>query len=134
MLTFKPIAVFSSFLFTLFPFLGLSQHLGMQDRKFYKLSNKSLVGKVTTTRKVKDYFDCSFLCLEHGPLACLSFNFGNTEEDGYYTCELSNSERALEPLSFQERLSYDYYGTTFEVSCNISIHKMGNSYVKSCNV
>ncbi|KAL9973604.1 hypothetical protein ACROYT_G020081 [Oculina patagonica] len=65
-------------------------------------------------RKVKDYFDCSFLCLEHGPFACLSFNFGNTEEDGYYTCELSDSERYLEPLRIQQRLSYDYYGTTTE--------------------
>ncbi|XP_078370686.1 uncharacterized protein LOC144654413 isoform X2 [Oculina patagonica] len=130
MLTFKPIAVFSSFLFTLFPFLGLSQHLGMQDRKFYKLSNKSLVGKVTTTRKVKDYFDCSFLCLKHGPLACLSFNFGNTEEDGYYTCELSNSERALEPLSFQERLSYDYYGTTFEALFSLGLLPCASSPCK----
>ncbi len=128
MLSFKSILVFSSFLFTVFPFLGLSQHLGMHYRTFYKLSDKLLVGNVTTTRKVKDYFDCSFLCLEHGPFACLSFNFGNTEDNGYYTCELSNSERYLEPRSLQERLSYDYYGTTTEVSCILSDLKMENLY------
>ncbi|XP_078370347.1 uncharacterized protein LOC144654122 [Oculina patagonica] len=114
MLSFKAIAVFSGCLFTVFPFLGLSQHLGIYDREFYRMPNKSLVGNVTEMRKVKDYFDCSFLCLEHGPFACLSFNFGNTEEDGYYTCELSDSERYLEPLRIQQRLSYDYYGTTTE--------------------
>ncbi|KAJ7371435.1 Hyaluronan and proteoglycan link protein 2, partial [Desmophyllum pertusum] len=62
--------------------------------------------------EVQDYFDCSFLCLEHGPSACLSFNVGKTNNNGYYTCELSNSERYLEPHRIQERASYDYYGMT----------------------
>ena len=116
MLSFKPISVLSSCLFTVLPFLGLSQHLGMHDRKFYKLSGKSLVGNVTATWKVKDYFDCSFLCLGRDPFACLSFNLGNNEDKGYHTCELSNSERYLEPLGMQERINFDYYGTTTEVS------------------
>ena len=65
--------------------------------------------------EVQDFLDCSFLCLEHGPFACLSFNVGKTNNNGYYTCELSNSERYLEPHRIQERISYDYYGTTTEV-------------------
>ncbi|KAL9973607.1 hypothetical protein ACROYT_G020085 [Oculina patagonica] len=81
------------------------------------MSDKSLVGNVTETKKVKDFIGCSFLCLKHGhaPFSCLSFNFGKTSDDnGYYTCELSNSERYLEPDRLQERLNYDYYGTTSE--------------------
>ncbi|XP_078370351.1 uncharacterized protein LOC144654127 [Oculina patagonica] len=121
MLFFKPVAVFSSFLFTVLPFLGLSQHLRMHDREFYILSNKSLVGNVTATKKVKNFFDCSFLCLEHGPFACLSFNFGTIEDNGYHNCELSNSERYLEPLRIHERLNYDYYGTTTETLFSLGL-------------
>ena len=80
------------------------------------MSNKSLLGNVIETTKVEDYFDCSFLCLEHGPFECLSFNFGTVNDNGYYTCELSNSERYLKPQKLQQRSSYDYYGTTAEVS------------------
>ncbi|KAJ7371442.1 stabilin 1 [Desmophyllum pertusum] len=83
----------------------------MQESKFYKLEDKSLIGNVTATMQVQDYFDCSFLCLEHGPSACLSFNVGKTNNNGYYTCELSNSERYLEPHRVQLRASYDYYET-----------------------
>ncbi|KAJ7371441.1 hypothetical protein OS493_025911 [Desmophyllum pertusum] len=86
----------------------------MQESKFYKLEDKSLIGNVTATRQVQDFLDCSFLCLEHGPFACLSFNVGKTNNNGYYTCELSNSERYLEPHRIQQRASYDYYGMTTE--------------------
>ena len=116
MLSSKPISVLWSCLFTVLPFLGLSQHLGMHDRTFYKLSDKSLVGNVTATWKVKDCFHCAFLCLRRGPFACLSFNLGNNEGNGYHTCELSNSERYLEPLGMQERINFNYYGLTTEVS------------------
>lgn len=116
----KSIVALTTCLVTICPFIGFAQHLIMHDRKFYKMLDKSLVGKVTVTRKVKDYFDCSFLCLEHGPLVCLSFNFGRTNNNGYYTCELSNSERYLEPQRLEEQSSYDYYGTTTEVGCKDS--------------
>lgn len=61
-----------------------------------------------------------FLCLEHGPSVCLSFNFGkaNDNDNDNYTCELSNSERYLEPERLEQRSSYDYYGTATEVSFN----------------
>ena len=114
---FKSIFVLTTCLYTICPFLVFAQHLMMHRRQFYKISSKSLVGNVTATQKVEDYFDCSFLCLELGPFYCLSFNFGKTSDNGYYTCELSNSERYLEPQRIQERSSYDYYGTTVEVSC-----------------
>lgn len=127
MLSTKQIVVYSYCLLTVLPFLGLSQHLGMHDRTFYKLPGQALIGNATAKRKVKDYFDCTFLCLKHGPVACLSFNLGNTQDDGSYTCELSNSERYLEPHRIQERQSFDYYGTATEVGC-CSIHKMINKY------
>lgn len=74
----------------------------------------------------EDSLGCSFLCLEHGPFVCLSFNFGKANESGYYTCQLSNSERYLEPHKVQEQPSYDYYGTTAEVSYKLTICKTGN--------
>lgn len=115
-LSLKPISVFISCLVTVIPLLGLSQHFGVHEVKFYKLSGQALVGNLTATRRVKDYFDCTFFCLELGPFACLSFNFGNTSDNGYYTCELNNSERYLEPHRIQDRQNFDYYGTTTEVS------------------
>jgi len=78
------------------------------------MSSTSLVGKVTETQQVKDFFDCSFLCLERGPFVCLSFNLDKADDNGYYTCELSSSERYLEPQRIQQPSSYDYYGTTTE--------------------
>ena len=113
----KSVFVLTTYLFTICPVLVLAQHLNTRDRQFYKMSNKSLVGNVTETQEVEDFFDCSFLCLEHGPFVCLSFNFGKASDNGYYTCELSNSERYLEPQRIQQQSSYDYYGTTAEVSC-----------------
>lgn len=111
----KSFAFLPTFLVGILPFLGFAQHLMMRHREFYKMANTSLVGNVTATRKVKDYFDCSFLCLEYGPFACLSFNIAGNSDNGYHVCELSNSERYLEPQKMQERLHYDYYGTATEV-------------------
>ena len=109
------IAVLPNFLLGIFPFLSLAQHSIKRGRQFYKLPDSYLVGNTTSTRHVKDYFDCSFLCLEHEPFACLSFNMARNSNNGYHTCELSSSERSLEPQRIEERLGYDYYGTTTEV-------------------
>lgn len=119
----------SIFVFTTCPFLVFAQHLLMHHRQFYKMSNKSMVGNVTETQKVEDYLDCSFLCLEYGPFHCLSFNFGKANDNGYYTCELSNSERYLEPQRMQERSSYDYYGTIAEVSCKNTFQVINSTRV-----
>ena len=95
---------------------GARRHL-MHERIFYKLEGKSLIGNVTEVRKVKDFFDCSIICMEKGVPACLSFNIGRvTDDNGYYQCELSNSERYMEPERMQARINFDYYGTTTEVS------------------
>ena len=119
----------SLFILAASPFLVSLQPLIIHLRQFYKMPNKSLLGNVIETKQVEDYFDCSFLCLEHGPFDCLSFNFGTVSDNGYYTCELSNSERYLEPQKVEERSNYDYYGTTAEVS---STHiNRGNMRLKS---
>ena len=95
---------------------GAGRHL-MDERIFYKLEGKSLIGNVTEVRKVRDFFDCSIICMEKGVPACLSFNIGRvTDDNGYCQCELSNSERYMEPERMQARINFDYYGTTTEVS------------------
>ena len=117
----KSTVVLTTCLLAISPFLGFAQHLILHDRRFYKMADASLVGSVTATKKVKDFFDCAFLCLKHDhvPVSCVSFNLGKvSDSNGYYTCELSSSERHLEPDKIQETLDYDYYGTTAEVSCN----------------
>ena len=89
----------------------------MDERIFYKLEGNSLIGNVTEVRKVRDFFDCSIICMEKGVPACLSFNIGRvTDDNGYCQCELSNSERYMEPERMQARINFDYYGTTTEVS------------------
>ena len=115
----KSIVVLTTCLVAIFPLLGFAQHLIAHDRRFYKIADASLVGSVTATRKVKDFFDCSFLCLQddHVPISCVSFNLCKvSDSNGYYTCELSSSERHLEPDKLQETPDYDYYGATAEVS------------------
>ncbi|KAL9973606.1 hypothetical protein ACROYT_G020083 [Oculina patagonica] len=110
----KSFAALTAYLVTISPFFGTAQNFNLRYRNFYKLTDKYLVGSVTETRKVKDFGDCSLLCAQHGyaPFSCLSFNFGKTSDDnGYYTCELSNSERYLQPLTLNDRPNYDYYGT-----------------------
>ena len=95
---------------------GDRRHL-MHERIYYKLEGKSLIGNVTEIRKVRDFFDCSFVCMGKGIPACLSFNIGRSADDnGYYVCEMSNSERYMDPERMQDRISFDYYGTTTEVS------------------
>ena len=112
--------------------LVFAQSLIMHHRRFYKMSNKSLVGNVTERQQVEDYLDCAFLCLEYGPFDCLSFNFGKANDNSYYTCELSNSERYLEPQRIQQRSGNDYYGTTTEVSFqHISVYKFNQHKKKS---
>ncbi|XP_073254540.1 uncharacterized protein [Porites lutea] len=97
------------------PLFAVGQRYTTQDRKFYKLQSKSLLGNVTIVSHVKDYYDCSFMCVKYGHLTCLSFNFNTTvNEDGFHFCELSNSERYLEPQKTQEMPGNDYYGTTTE--------------------
>ena len=95
---------------------GAKRHF-MHERIYYKLEGKSLIGNVTEIRKVRDFFDCSFVCMGKGIPACLSFNIGRSADDnGYYVCEMSNSERYMDPERMQDRISFDYYGTTTEVS------------------
>ena len=108
----------------------LCQDLGMREKKFYKLENKALIGNVTVTTRVKDYFDCFFLCLEQGPLACLSFNLGKDNDNGYYTCELSNSERYLDPNRMRDHLSYSYYGMTTPVSFKLCFAWFGSFIIE----
>lgn len=99
------------------PLFAVGQRYTTQDRKFYKLQSKSLLGNVTIVSQVKDHYDCSFMCVKYGHLTCLSFNFNTTvNEDGFHFCELSNSERYLEPQKTQEMPGNDYYGTATEVS------------------
>ena len=98
------------------PFLGLGLRYAVQDREFYVMEGKSLIGNVTAVRQVTDLLDCSFLCLEFGPDACLSFNFEKSHDNGFHSCELSNSEKYFDPHKIQERATFDYYGTTTKVS------------------
>lgn len=102
--------------FIMVPLFGLGLRYTIQEREFYILEGKSLVGNVTAMKKVTDIIDCSFLCLEYGPLACLSFNFEKSNDNGFHSCQISNSERHFEPLKIQDMPTYDYYGTTLKVS------------------
>lgn len=88
----------------------------VRERTYYKLEGKSLIGNVSETRKVKDFSDCAFICLRLGVSSCLSFNIAKvTDIDRHYSCELSTSEKYLEPdESFKDRKTHDYYGTTTE--------------------
>ena len=101
--------------FVLLPFIVVGEQYVHQT--FYRIKDKSLLGNVTAVREVKSALDCSFTCLQYGPFACLSFNLNTRKnENGFHLCEISNSERYLEPHKVQERPSYDYYGTKIEVS------------------
>ena len=102
---------------------GAGRHL-MDERIFYKLEGKTLIGNLSEVRKVRDFFDCSIICMEKGVPACLSFNIGRVIDDnGYCQCELSNSERYMEPERMQARINFDYYGTTTEVSQFLFVRK-----------
>ena len=47
-------------------------------------------------------------------MLCLSFNLERSNNN-IHTCELSSSEKYLEPQKVQERAGYDYYGTEYDV-------------------
>ena len=96
------------------PLLALGHRYITRERTFYKVDGKSLIGSVTAEMEVKDSFDCSHLCLKYGPVPCLSFNLERSN-NSFHTCELSSSEKYLEPQKMRRRLDYDYYGTEFQV-------------------
>ena len=77
---------------------------------FYSIESASLIGKVTMTRLVKDEMECAFMCFRHYPRDCLSFNFRTTSIGETHICELSDSERALQPDRMQKRQEFDYFG------------------------
>lgn len=62
------------------------------------------------TRLVKDEMECAFMCFRHYPRDCLSFNFRRKSIGETHVCELSNSERALEPGRMQNCQGVDYFG------------------------
>ena len=96
------------------PLLALGHRYITRERTFYKVDGKSLIGSVTAVMEVKDSFDCSYLCMKYGPVACLSFNLERSN-NSIHNCELSSSEKYLEPQKVQERTGYDYYGTEYDV-------------------
>ena len=96
------------------PLLVLGHRYITRERTFYRVNGKSLIGSVTAVTKVKDSFDCSYLCIKYGPVPCLSFNLERSN-NSIHTCELSSSEKYLEPQKVQERTGYDYYGTEYGV-------------------
>ena len=83
---------------------------------FYRIRSTSLVGNVTLVKPVKREMDCALNCLRNYPQSCLSFNFGRDSIHKMPTCELSNSERALEPNRMQSRIGFDYLGVQKGVS------------------
>ena len=88
----------------------------LREATFYKLKGKSLFGNVTERRRTKDFLDCSFLCVNAAKKNCFSFNFGGTEIQKLYECELSSSEMKLNPRNqLQDRQGFDYYGMTEKV-------------------
>ena len=113
MVSFKFIAGLRKWL-VLLSLLVLVQQYLTRERQFYKIEGKSLLGNVTAVMKVKDFFRCCFLCMQYGPVACLSFNL-ERNNNSIHTCELSSSEKYLEPQKMRRRLDYDYYGTEFQV-------------------
>ena len=116
MMYFTKTTILPLFLVAMITPLGFAQHQIKHEREFYKVVDMVLVGDLTTTRKVKELFECAFHCLNHGPVACLSFNIANTALDGFYTCELSSSERVLDPQRMQGNINFNYYGTSTEVN------------------
>ena len=87
-----------------------------QEALFYIIKTASLIGNVTMVKLTRNEFDCAFLCLRSHPHKCFSFNFGRNAVDDWQICELSNSERALEPHKMQGRREFDYFGMEHVVS------------------
>ena len=71
--------------------------------------------KYNSSKEAKDLIECSFQCIEFGPVPCLSFNLERSNRN-VRICELSNTEKYVEPQKIHERPGYDYYGTEFQVS------------------
>lgn len=82
---------------------------------FYSVKSASLRGKVAMTKLVKDEMECAFICFRHYPRDCLSFNFRTTSIGDTHLCELSNSERALEPDRMRKGQGFDYFGVQMVV-------------------
>ena len=97
---------------------------------FYSVKSASLIGKVTMTRLVKDEMECAFMCYRHYPRDCLSFNFRRKAIGDTHVCELSNSERALEPGRMQNGKGVDYFGVQTVVRKRFLDDANGNFYTK----
>lgn len=93
-----------------------------REARFYRVETASLIGNVTMVKLVKDQLDCAFLCLRFHPNNCFSFNFGLHTVDELHICELSDSERAVEPHKMQSRKGFDYFGMENVVSHVLNKH------------
>lgn len=71
------------------PLIALGLQL-KQERAFYKIDGKSVLGNITAVREAKDLIECSFQCIEFGPVPCLSFSLKKTNRN-VRICELSNT-------------------------------------------
>ena len=87
-----------------------------KEALFYSIESASHVGNIIKVEKTKSGLDCAFLCLQMPQGSCLSFNFGRIAINGLHICELSNSERALEPHKLLNRTNFVYYGMKMSVS------------------
>ena len=87
-----------------------------QEALFYSIESASLIGNVTMLKRTRSEQDCAFLCLRTYPRNCFSFNFGRIASNELHTCELSNSERTLEPHKIHRRKGFDYFGLESVVS------------------
>jgi len=82
-----------------------------KEALFYSIESASHGGNITKVEKTKSGLD---LQMPQG--SCLSFNFGRIATNGLHICELSNSERALEPHKLLNRTNCVYYGMKMSVS------------------
>lgn len=96
--------------FNIFATANPNDNQNHKEVAFYRIRSTSLVGNVTLVKPVKREMDCALKCLRNYPQSCLSFNFGRDSIHKMPTCELSNSERALEPNRMQSRIGFDYLG------------------------
>ena len=87
-----------------------------QEAMFYSIQSASLIGNVTMVKLTRSELDCALSCLRTHPHDCFSFNYGQIAINELHTCELSNSERAIEPHKMQSRKGFDYFGMESVVS------------------
>ena len=102
--------------FNIFATANPNDNQNHKEVAFYRIRSTSLVGNVTLVKPVKREMDCALKCLRNYPQSCLSFNFGRDSIHKMLTCELSNSERVLEPNRMQSRIGFDYLGVQKGVS------------------